>query len=142
MRLPADPKTIARVLDAFERAPGPTASRVAESFGLSTAEVTRIAKWLVVQGLVYDTGFALKYERGSGWQYIERLKSEGGMRSKPGASTQWEAMTIADQHDDDYLFELQHDWTPAQHRGYALLHQSEGDELMTLLRRILSGRPL
>lgn len=138
MRLPADPETIKIVFDEFDTgSPGTVAALVAKQLDLSTSQVTRIAKWLADQGLLYDTGYAMKYERGYGWQYIERPKSEGGMRSKPGASTQWEAMTEADQH-RDYLPEMRLEWNPAQHHVYALLHSPNPPSLAALLDQILA----
>lgn len=57
---------------------------------MSTAAVTKAAKKLETEGLLEDTGWAMRYEGKRGnWQWIERPKTEGGMVSKPGASTVW-----------------------------------------------------
>lgn len=63
---------------------------VAKNLDISTAAVTRAAKELAARGLLEDTGYAMRFERRSNnWQYIDKPKTEGGMTSKPGASTVW-----------------------------------------------------
>lgn len=97
MNAPADVTTLAGVLSTNadhidwtdpERT-GSSAKMIGEEMGLSTAEVTRIAKWLAAQGVFVDTGYAARFERRYGWQFTDRPKTEGGMVSKPGASTVW-----------------------------------------------------
>ena len=48
-----------------------------------------MAKKLAFQGLLEDTGYAMRFTKRANWQYIDKPKSEGGMTSKPGASTVW-----------------------------------------------------
>lgn len=56
---------------------------------MSTTAVTKAAKQLAADGLLEDTGWAMRLDKRGLWQWIERPKSEGGMVSKPGASTVW-----------------------------------------------------
>lgn len=67
---------------------GAAAGKIAEDLGMTTAAVNRAARTLALRGLVVDTGSAMK-KRGRQWHWIDAPKTEGGMRSKPGASTVW-----------------------------------------------------
>ena len=65
------------------------AGLLAQQLGVSTAKITAVAKRLAAEGLLEDTGYAMAYTKRANWQYIDRPKSEGGMLSRPGASTVW-----------------------------------------------------
>lgn len=62
---------------------------MAEELGISTALVTKTAKKLAAEGLLADTGWAMKKRRDGNWDWIESKKGESGMLTKPGASTVW-----------------------------------------------------
>lgn len=80
------------LLFEFAEENGSPSGRVAQDLCLSTAAVTRAAKSLAARGLLEDTGYAMRFERRSNnWQFIDKPKTEGGMVSKPGASTVWRA---------------------------------------------------
>jgi len=61
-----------QVLGEFSDDIGAPSGLVAERLGISTAEVTRIAKKLAAEGLIGDTGYAMKKDRRFHWQYTER----------------------------------------------------------------------
>lgn len=110
---PASDATIRRVFEVFDAGePGLTSGLVAEELSLSTAQVSKIAKWCAAKGLLYDTGYAMKFERGRGWQYIERPKTEGGMITKPGASTQW--LVVSEYSPHNAAHKVSESWNDAQ----------------------------
>jgi len=79
-----------KLLDEFGEEIGAPSGAVAKNLGISTAAVTRAAKSLAARGLLEDTGYAMRYvSRTANWQWIDKPKDEGGMLSKPGASTVW-----------------------------------------------------
>ena len=78
-----------KILEDFSDEIGAPSSLVAERLGISTALVTRAAKELASKGLLEDSGWAMKKTAKHNWQWIERPKTDGGMISKPGASTVW-----------------------------------------------------
>jgi hypothetical protein len=81
-----------KLLDEFKEENGAPAGLVAQNLDISTATVTKAAKKLQAEGLLEDTGSAMKFERRTNsWQWIDKPKTEGGMVSKPGASTVWRA---------------------------------------------------
>lgn len=78
-----------KLLDGFSDEIGAPSGLVAGDLGISVAEVTRTAKRLEAEGLLEDTGYAMRRQRDGRWQWIDKPKTEGGMRSRPGASTVW-----------------------------------------------------
>lgn len=79
-----------KLLNEFGEEVGAPSGLVAQDLGISTAAVTKAAKQLAARGLLEDTGYAMRFVKRTGnWQYIDRPKLEGGMHSKPGASTIW-----------------------------------------------------
>ena len=80
-----------RVLAEFVEESGAPAGSAAQELGISTGALTKVAKKLQAEGLLEDTGYAMKKDRHGMWQYIDKPKTEGGMVSKPGASTVWRA---------------------------------------------------
>lgn len=79
-----------KLLNEFGEEVGAPSGLVAQDLGISTAAVTKAAKQLAARGLLEDTGYAMRFVKRTGnWQYIDRPKLEGGMHSKPGASTVW-----------------------------------------------------
>jgi hypothetical protein len=75
--------------EGFGEEIGAPSGLVAQNLGLSTGQVTAMAKKLAARGLLEDTGYAMKYTKKYHWQYIDRPKGEGGMLTRPGASTVW-----------------------------------------------------
>jgi hypothetical protein len=77
------------LLNEFGEEIGAPSGLVAQNLGISTAKVTSLAKSLAARGLLEDTGYAMRFSKRDNWQYIDKPKTEGGMTSKPGASTVW-----------------------------------------------------
>ena len=78
------------MLIEFGEENGAPAGLVAKNLSARTAEITNYAKSLAAHGLLEDTGYAMKYvSRTANWQYIDKPKDEGGMLTRPGASTVW-----------------------------------------------------
>lgn len=78
-----------QILDRCTDELGAPAGLMAEEFGVSTSAITKAAKKLQAEGLLADTGWAMKKRRDGNWDWIESKKTEGGMVSRPGASTVW-----------------------------------------------------
>ena len=78
-----------KILEAFSDEIGAPSGLVAKDLGISVAQVTKVAKALAARGLVEDTGYAMKFTKRLSWQWIDKPKTEGGMTSRPGASTVW-----------------------------------------------------
>ena len=81
-----------KVIGEFTEENGAPAGLAAQNLGVSTGTLTKIAKKLQAEGLLEDTGYAMKYiKRYDQWDWIDKPKTQGGMVSKPGASTVWRA---------------------------------------------------
>jgi hypothetical protein len=100
------------LLEEFGEENGSPSGLVAQNLGISTAAVTKAANQLAERGLLEDTGYAMKFNRKTNWQFIDRPKTEGGMISKPGASTVWrttragiEALTASGRNRMGYRLE-------------------------------------
>ena len=106
------------LLEAFGEENGAPSGFVSKELGISTAKITTLAKELAEQGLLEDTGTAMKYMTRTGnWQFINKPKTEGGMMSRPGASTVWrttragiEALNAAGRHKMNFRLEPDAFW--------------------------------